>query len=346
MSQFVPISPEVSPARLKTTDKRIRRCLELEKGVPMEVWPIDERKKIAEKIRYLSDSYYNHSTDIDYSSKHTQIAYAIAYYPNYVEGLTQILELINLQETGLQNVTDFSDSLYKSWASYFHQQKRQRLNVVFFGSGPAPELYSFKRFLDFLYRQAKLPDEEYIPQVSVDLFEMEQAWEWSLENVTKSLMNHERLPSYRKMNINFQQDDLTKPFSSIAKQLKQEYHLIFLQNLANEIPRSDQETRSFINNLKLFIGRLKPGVGYCVVASRGYQHLGVNDLIRDYVEQEESLEFVIEGLRIDLNADHQEGEDPKLKNYIYSEVPWNYRRFDYRRFDNNSVVFAIKSVVK
>ena len=47
MNQFVPISPKVSPKRLKTTDTRIRRCLE--KETPMEHWPIDERKKIAEK---------------------------------------------------------------------------------------------------------------------------------------------------------------------------------------------------------------------------------------------------------------------------------------------------------
>ena len=332
MTQFVPISPEVSVPRLKTTDSRIRRILE--KKAPMEAWPIDERKKIAEKIRYLQDKYNEHSTNIDYSSKYTQIAYAIAYYPNYVEGLTQILELINR-----------SHSLYNEWASYFHEQRRQRLNVVFFGSGPAPELYSFKRFLDFLCRQAMLPDEGYFPQVSVDLFEMEQAWEWSLDNITKSLMNHERQLPHKKMNINFQQHDLTKPFSSIANQIKQEYHLIFLQNLANEIPTSDQETRSLINNLKLFIGRLKPGVGYCVIASRGYQNLRVNNLIRDYVEQEESLEFVIDSRRIELNANCEEQKDDVLKDYIYSEV-YVGSRFDYRRFDNNPLIFAIKSVVK
>tara|TARA_Y100000590_G_C15680854_1_gene999718 strand:+ start:791 stop:1816 length:1026 start_codon:yes stop_codon:yes gene_type:complete len=341
MKQFVPISPEVSPKRLKTTDTRIRRCLEKKKA-PMKAWPIDERKKIAEEIKNLSDRYFR-GADIDYSSKYTQIAYAIAYYPNYVEGLTQILELINLQETRLQNVTDLSHSLYNAWASYFHQQKRQRLNIVFLGSGPAPELYSFKRFLDFLCYEAKLPDEEYRPQVSVDLFEIEQAWEWSLENITKSLMNHERQTSYRKMNINFQQHDLTKPINSIAMQLKQEYHLIFLQNFANEIPRSDQDTSSLINNLKLFIGRLKPGIGYCVIAGRGLQNFLVDDLIRDYVEQEQSLEFVIKGKRIDLNANHKEEEDAELKDYIYSEVPWKY---DYRRFDNKPIVFVIKSVVK
>jgi len=341
MGQFLPISPDVSPERLKTTDRRIRNCLEKKAGLNIDLWKNEEINKIRERIKYLADSYFNHRTEIDYSSKHTQIAYAIAYYPNYVEGLTEILKAINQEETNNTKVTDLSHSLYNAWVSYFAEQERQRINLVCFGSGPAPELYSFKRFLDFLLFKAELTKKNW-PKVSVDLFEIEKAWNWSLDNITKVLMCHEQQPPERKMNINFQQYDLTKPISSIDEELKQEYHLIFIQNLANEIPKSEAKTNSFIKNLKLFIKRLKPGVGYCVIATRGYQPRKLLSLMTEYVEQEDSLELVIKGKKIDLNADSPLEKDPKIVRYIYEGIP----SWDYRSSDNKPYVIALKSVGK
>jgi hypothetical protein len=228
-------------------------------------------------------------TGLDYSDIYTQIAYLIAYYPNYIEGLSQILGLINQVELKKPNKSNDISPLYESWLRYFDHQERQPLNLAFLGSGPAPEMYGFKRFLNFFYRESFLLNHKNnFPKVSVDLFDSEKQWQWAIDNVTNKIIRNDEAETERKFQITFNPFDLTKPLSEMNFELKDEYHVVFLQNVLNEIPtpgvyfdkkaneNNERKSNIFLENMKLFLERISPDVGYCIFATRGSQNYYFN----------------------------------------------------------------------
>ena len=269
----ISIDPNLRLERLKTTDKRVRRAIEKAIGLDIVQMPNFRKQKIRDQILYLSQEYQNKSNKIDYSSIDTQIAYSIAYYPTYIEALSDIFfQIQSLEnERSCLNICD-------KWLRYFSTKNGANFNTSFFGSGPSPELYSLQRFIEFLFHKSELSFDHY-PRISADLYEKEPAWKWSLDNITKKFLDHNQ-DSSRQINIQMHQQDLTQPI----KHLREVYHLIVLQNIANEIsdpfhpvPNLTSEHHkqvkmfdNFFLNLRYFLDRLSLGDGYLVLCDRGY----------------------------------------------------------------------------
>jgi len=318
--------------RLVTTDSRIRRCIEKAMNKKIELWQEDGIRRIANEIMYLFKSYKSNSKTISYSSLETQIAYVIAYYPNYIETVNEILKIVNIRESSKKEDSTRTIPIYENWIKYFAEKENQKFNIAILGSGPAPELYGLKRFFDRLFYSSKL-NRKYFPEITVDLFESQPDWQWTIQYVTKALMY--KTESIQRIGTNFIQTNLSNQFSSDHKELKDSYHLIILQNVANEIL---EENKFFMENLKLFLKRVKPEIGYCVVATRGRQNSKLMTLIRDHVEHESHLRLVIDE-RSELDFSSYQKQDRKLKKHIFSQIP-----FEYRSMNNNSKAIVIKSV--
>ena len=147
---------------------------------------------------------------------------------------------------------------------------------------------------------------------------------------------------------------MTKSLPTSDK-LKNEYHLVLLQNVLNEIPEPSidlffqqqnkeknkvaiKKSNIFMENLKLFLDRLSPEIGYCIITTRGRQNHYLADRIKDYFTEEDSFHYIFNNQKASLITPID--EDQKIKKHIYEgHLPW-----DYRSRENSPKVFVIKKL--
>ena len=122
-------SPDDGAERLVTTDSRIRQCIEKAINKKIELWQEDGITRIANEIMYLFKSYKSNSKKISYSSLDTQIAYVIAYYPNYIETVNEILKIVNIRESSKKEDSTRTIPIYENWIKYFAEKENQKFNV-------------------------------------------------------------------------------------------------------------------------------------------------------------------------------------------------------------------------
>src|ERR1035437_5825962 len=82
-------------------------------------------------VTNLRRSYQNSPSNVDFSCRHTRAAYLLAYYPNYIEPLYEILcQLHQLHPDVIQGTFGY-----------------EKLRGLFLGAGPAPEVLGLLAFL-------------------------------------------------------------------------------------------------------------------------------------------------------------------------------------------------------
>lgn len=80
-------------------------------------------------VTKLRESYLKSPSNVDFSCPHTRAAYLLAYYPNYIEPIYQIL-------------CELDDEVIKS---VFY---RKHMSGLFLGAGPAPEVLGWVKFIN------------------------------------------------------------------------------------------------------------------------------------------------------------------------------------------------------
>ncbi|MCX6083229.1 MAG: hypothetical protein NTW32_27190 [Chloroflexi bacterium] len=87
-------------------------------------------------VTKLREAYLESPSNVDFSCKHTRAAYLLAYYPNYIEPIYEIL-------------CELDDEVIES-AFY-----RKHLRGVFLGAGPAPEVLGWIKFINDYAKHVK-----------------------------------------------------------------------------------------------------------------------------------------------------------------------------------------------
>jgi len=227
-------------------------------------------KSLQNSALYLWKSYRNNYFNVDYSSRNTQEAYVIRYFPSYSD-------LIYPELKAKHTVIKFTGT---------------KINCSLFGAGPCPEVYGVIKFIKEFHIQT-----EKLNFISFD--KISKQWE-NTRNIT---INNLIRPNWEATNlkINNCYFDLIYPISSYNvgslksfNKLMGNSTLIVFQNFLNEINLRKNNINVYYNIVHIY-NHLSKGALMIFIEVSGY-NIEVSNLLINIQEniQRLNLKYILE----------------------------------------------------
>jgi hypothetical protein len=226
---------------------------------------INYLRSIQDFVRRLRRSYQTHLVQVDYSDFHTQAAYLITYFPQYVEMTLYVLKEIDSSEA------------FKSFG------KQSNIQGCFFGSGPFPESVGLG-----IYLSEKFPDCKSLKLMSCDI--MADLWEPSRKIAIQQVLPHFFNGEISACSKNFNM--LSNDSLHMIGDYLQNCNLVVFQNCLNEL---DGCLDTFIANVDYILSEMLPN-SILVLADLG-QYSSVRELmqrVRENINQLDRAEIILD----------------------------------------------------
>ncbi len=243
-------------------------------------------KNIKECIVELRKSYRNDTPITKYSQDDIRKAYMLAYYPNYAKLAYDITSKYILKHIDLEVLG-------------------KALNIVFWGAGPAAEVYGFCKALDNLKLNKR---------VRISISDLEKQWKEQREITKKLLRNLENIKAsnfkdlsgcdltYNCKNICFNWTSCEKTtFNS---------DIYFMQNCINHMSSDIKLYHNLFKRIEL----MKKGALF-VIIDLNYEN--VKDTVHKLIDKSSNIADLIEG-----NIEFA----PNISRFNY-EIPDNAKKY-------------------